>query len=75
MLRIPSYMVTYKRKFILRNHQGFFARGETHIVCKLNKNIYGLKHSSRAWFDKWIGILPTFGFKQYHYDHSIFCEI
>ena len=31
---------------------GFVAQGETHLVCKLQKAIYDLKQSPRAWFDK-----------------------
>ena len=31
---------------------GFVAQGVTHLVCKLQKAIYDLKQSPRAWFDK-----------------------
>lgn len=31
---------------------GFYKQGEENIVCNLKKSLYGLKWSSRAWFDK-----------------------
>ena len=33
----------------MRQPQGFIAKGQEHLVCKLKKRIYGLKQSPRCW--------------------------
>ena len=33
----------------MKQPEGFVEKGKEHLVCKLNKNIYGLKHSPRCW--------------------------
>ncbi|RVW87892.1 Retrovirus-related Pol polyprotein from transposon RE1 [Vitis vinifera] len=51
---------------------GWLPRGETHLVCKLKKAIYGLKQSLRAWFDKFSQVVFVAGFMRSQADHSVF---
>lgn len=37
-----------KEELYMEQPYGFVAQGETHLVCKLNKAIYGLKQSLRV---------------------------
>ncbi|KAK8952504.1 hypothetical protein KSP39_PZI004609 [Platanthera zijinensis] len=50
---------------------GYVAQGETR-VCRLQKAIYGLKQSPRAWFEKFSGIVTAVGFARSSADHSLF---
>ena len=53
---------------------GFVAQGESNVVCKLKKSIYGLKQSPRVWYDKLSGVLLSLKFKRYQADHSVFVK-
>ena len=50
---------------------GYVAKGE-HKVCRLKKVIYGLKQSTRAWFEKFSITISGIDFHRYHSDHSVF---
>ena len=48
---------------------------KTHLsnkVCKLQKTIYGLKQSPRAWFGKFTKVMKSFGYSQCNQDHTLF---
>ena len=52
---------------------GFVIKGRLRVrVCKLNKLIYGLKQSPKAWFDKLSPILLSFSFRRWKFDNSVF---
>ena len=50
----------------------FVAQGEIGRVCHLQKSLYGLKQSPRAWFDKFNQTIETFGMQKSKSDHSVF---
>lgn len=41
-------------------------------VYKLNKALYGLKRSLRAWFGRFAKVMTTIGYKQSQGDHTLF---
>ncbi|KAL0361164.1 UNVERIFIED_CONTAM: Retrovirus-related Pol polyprotein from transposon RE1 [Sesamum radiatum] len=54
---------------------GYVAQGKRQcMVCKLQKAIYGLKQSLRAWFDKFSRIIGEFGFSRCQVDHLVFVQ-
>jgi len=52
---------------------GYVAKGE-HKVCRLKKAIYGLKQSTRAWFEKFSITISGIGFHRCHSDHFVFVQ-
>jgi len=50
---------------------GYVAQGETK-VCRLKKAIYRLKHSPRAWFEKFSLTITGFDFRRCHSYHFVF---
>jgi hypothetical protein len=51
---------------------GFGTSETTGKVCKLRKSIYGLKHSPRAWFDRFRKAICSMGYSQCNGDHTLF---
>ena len=47
-------------------------RGRKNKVCRLRKEIYGLKQSPHAWFDKYSSAIQSYGFCRSSGDHSVF---
>ncbi|RVW84313.1 Retrovirus-related Pol polyprotein from transposon RE1 [Vitis vinifera] len=43
-------------------------------VCKLQKSLYGLKQSPRAWFDRFTKAVLKLGYKQGQADHTLFVK-
>ena len=51
---------------------GFVAQGEIGRFCRLQKSLYGLKQSPRAWFDKFSEVIEKFGMQKSIFDHYVF---
>nr|KYP73865.1 Retrovirus-related Pol polyprotein from transposon TNT 1-94 [Cajanus cajan] len=54
---------------------GFIEEGKEHMVCKLNKSIYGLKQASRQWYIKFNDTIMSFGFKENTVDLCIYLKV
>ena len=46
----------------MRQPEGFIAKGQEHMVCKLQRSIYGLKQASRSWNIRFDQTIKTFDF-------------
>lgn len=51
---------------------GFVAQGESRLVCRLRRSLYGLKQSPRAWFGRFSSVIQEFGMTRCQSDHSVF---
>ena len=44
--------------------EGFIAKNQEHMVCKLKISIYGLKQACRSWNIRFDQVIKSFGFEQ-----------
>ena len=49
--------------------------GMEHMVCKLQKSIYGLKQASRQWYLKFDEVVTANGFKENIVDQCIYIKV
>ena len=52
--------------------EGFVAKGQEHLVCKLHKSIYGLKQASRSWNIRFDQAVKSFDFEQSENDPCVY---
>ena len=50
----------------------FVAQGESELVCRLRRSLYGLKQSPRAWFGQFSSVVQKFGMTWSTTDQSVF---
>ena len=51
---------------------GFVSQGESGLVCKLHRSLYGPKLSPRAWFRRFSLVVQEFGMIRSTTDHFVF---
>ena len=52
--------------------EGFAIKGKEHLVCKLQKSLYGLKQSPKCWNNQLDNYLKSLNFKQSDIDSCIY---
>ncbi|KAF5788317.1 putative RNA-directed DNA polymerase [Helianthus annuus] len=55
--------------------EGFKPKGQEHLVCKLQKSIYGLKQASRQWYLKFDEIMKKQGFIKNQVDQCTYLKM
>ena len=77
----PLFQLDIKNVFIhgdlaeeryMEQPPGFVAQGESSLVCKLRRSLYGLKQSHRAWLSQFSLVVQEFSMIQSTADHSVF---
>ena len=77
----PLYQLDIKNAFLhgdlaeevyMEQPPGFVAQGESGLVCRLHRSLYGLKQSPRAWFSRFSSVVQEFGMFRSTADHSVF---
>ena len=53
---------------------GYTTSSSTKVVCKLQRALYGLKQSPRAWFGRFSLAMKKYGFQQSNLDHTLFLK-
>ena len=62
------------KPFFIEPTPGFAGEFQDGEVCHLNKTLYGLKQSSRAWFGRFIEVMKKYEYKQSKSDHTLFLK-
>lgn len=53
---------------------GYMCPSGTGVVCKLERALYGLKQSPRAWFRRFSTTMRRYGYNQSNADHTLFLK-
>ncbi|PRQ56600.1 putative RNA-directed DNA polymerase [Rosa chinensis] len=53
---------------------GYGTSSKEQVVCKLQKSLYGLKQSPRAWFGWFTKFMKKIGYRQSNSDHTLFLK-
>lgn len=54
----------FSEEIYMEQPNGFQEKGKKNLMCKLKKNIYGLKQAARAWNEKLSMLLENQNFQQ-----------
>jgi hypothetical protein len=55
--------------------QGFETHDINSHVCRLNKSLYGLNKSPRAWYERMDNFLTSLGFSKNKADPKLYCKV
>ena len=53
-----------EKEVYMMQPEGFIAKNQEHMGCKLKRSIYGIEQASRSWNIRFNRAIKSFGFKQ-----------
>lgn len=62
----------FKEIVFMHQHEGYIDTTNLNHICRLSKDIYGLKHAPRAWYDSLWRTLVIWGFQNSKNDTLLF---
>ena len=54
--------------------EGFTIKNKEHLVCRLKKNLYGLKKAPRQWYRKFDSFMVEYRYDRTTFDHCVFVK-
>ena len=58
----------------IKHPQGFEFKDKVTHVCKLKRDLYGLKKYPRAWYGRIYSLLTSLGFTKSKVDHNLYMK-
>lgn len=63
-----------QEELYMQQPKGFTVRGKEHLVCRLQRSLYGLKQGAKVWNDTICAIFGELGFQQGRADPCLFSK-
>ena len=63
-----------EEEIYMKQLEGVIIKGNTELVCKLKKSIYGLKQYLRMWYQNFDTYILGLGFMRSKADHSVYSK-
>ena len=61
-----------KEEIYMDQPERFKVKGKEHMVCKLNKSLYGLKQTPRQWYKKFDSFMVGHGYTRTNANHCMY---
>jgi hypothetical protein len=61
-----------EEQIYLEQPEGFNQPEQEHLICKLNKSLYGLKQSPRQWYKRFDSYMIKIGYRRCEYDYCVY---
>ena len=63
-----------REEIYMEQLKSFVTSEQEHLVCRLRKNLYGLKEAPRQWYKKFDGFIQSVGFSKSDEDNCLFTK-
>jgi len=63
-----------EEEIYMEQPEGFKVAKKEHLVCKLNKSLYGLKQTPRQWYKKFESFMTNLGYHNAQADQCVFMK-